>query len=118
MSDVENALYSDARLVSLYDLLNSGDLDHRFYAERIGNQPKQVLDLGCGTGTFAVRMATAGHRVTAVDPSEMMVSYGRRRRGAAAVQWIVGDAISVPRSSPFRSGDHDRPRFSVCFERR
>lgn len=25
MSDLENALYADARLVDLYDLLNSGD---------------------------------------------------------------------------------------------
>ncbi|CAG9254926.1 Class I SAM-dependent methyltransferase [Paraburkholderia unamae] len=101
MPDVENALYADARLVDLYDLLNSGDWDHRFYAERIGNQPRQVLDLGCGTGTFAVRLASAGHRVVAVDPSEMMVSYASRRPNAAAVQWIVGDARSVPHSPPF-----------------
>lgn len=101
MSDVENALYADARLVDLYDLLNSGDWDHRFYAERIGHQHRQVLDLGCGTGTLAVRLASLGHRVVGVDPSEMMVNYARRRPHAAAVQWIVGDARRVPRLPPF-----------------
>jgi ubiquinone/menaquinone biosynthesis C-methylase UbiE len=101
MSDAENALYANPRLVDLYDILNSGDWDHRFYAERIGNSPRRVLDLGCGTGTFAVRLACAGHRVVGVDPSEMMVSYARRRPDAAAVQWIVGEADSVPRSPPF-----------------
>jgi ubiquinone/menaquinone biosynthesis C-methylase UbiE len=101
MSNIENALYTDARLVDLYDLLNSGDRDHRFYAERIGKRHEYVLDLGCGTGIFAVRLASAGHRVVAVDPSEMMVSYASRRPNAAAVQWIVGNAHSVPSQITF-----------------
>ncbi|ACR30620.1 class I SAM-dependent methyltransferase [Burkholderia glumae] len=101
MSDLENALYADARLVDLYDLLNSGDWDHRFYAERIGPQHRRVLDLGCGTGAFAVRLASVGHRVVACDPSERMVGYARRRPNAEAVQWIVGEARRVPRVPPF-----------------
>jgi S-adenosylmethionine-dependent methyltransferase len=32
-------------------------------------EPRDVLDIGGGTGGFAVRVATAGHRVTVVDPS-------------------------------------------------
>jgi ubiquinone/menaquinone biosynthesis C-methylase UbiE len=35
--------------------------------------PSRLLDLGCGTGLDAVRMARAGHRVTATDWSAMMV---------------------------------------------
>jgi len=101
MSDVENALYADRRLVNLYDLLNSGDYEYSFYAEQIGGQHRQVLDLGCGTGTFALRLAAAGHSVVAVDPSPMMISYARQRTGAGGVRWVVGDVGSVPNSPPF-----------------
>lgn len=42
----------------------------------------RLLDLGCGTGLDAVRMAALGHRVTAVDWSPEMV----RRTAARAAQ--------------------------------
>lgn len=45
MSDGENALYADSRLVDLYDLLNQGDWDYAFYSEQIGKQRRKVLDL-------------------------------------------------------------------------
>jgi ubiquinone/menaquinone biosynthesis C-methylase UbiE len=101
MSEVENRLYADPRLVDLYDLLNAGDWDYAFYEKQIGSQSRRVLDLGCGTGTFALRLAAAGHRVLAVDPSPMMIKHARQRPGASRVQWIVGDVSSVPTSPPF-----------------
>lgn len=101
MSDVENALYADPRLVDLYDLLNSGDWDYAFYADQIGKQHRKVLDLGCGTGTFALRLAAVGHEVVAVDPSSMMINYARHRPGASEVEWIVGDAASAQNRAPF-----------------
>jgi ubiquinone/menaquinone biosynthesis C-methylase UbiE len=101
MSTVENALYVDSRLVDLYDLVNSGDWDYAFYAEQIGKQHRKVLDLGCGTGSFAVRLAAVGHDVVAVDPSSMMINYAQRRPGASEVEWIVGDAASVQTRGPF-----------------
>jgi ubiquinone/menaquinone biosynthesis C-methylase UbiE len=101
MSDIENALYNDSRLVDLYDLLNSGDWDYAFYAEQIGKQRRRVLDLGCGTGTFAFRLAAAGHEVVAVDPSPVMINNARRRSGSCAVEWIVGDVTSVQNRAPF-----------------
>lgn len=101
MSDVENSLYADPRLVDLYDLLNSGDWDYAFYAEQIGKRHLKVLDLGCGTGTFALRLAAAGHEVAAVDPSPMMINYARHRAGASEVEWIIGDAASAQSRAPF-----------------
>jgi ubiquinone/menaquinone biosynthesis C-methylase UbiE len=38
-----------------------------------------LLDLGCGTGLDAVRMAHLGHRVTAIDWSEQMVKRTNER---------------------------------------
>jgi SAM-dependent methyltransferase len=43
--------------------------------------PADVLDIGGGTGGFAVRVAELGHRVTVVDPSpDALASLARRAR--------------------------------------
>src|ERR1700735_3260922 len=39
----------------------------------------RLLDLGCGTGLDAVRMARVGHHVTATDWSQRMVDRTRQR---------------------------------------
>ncbi|MGI4856804.1 MAG: class I SAM-dependent methyltransferase [Janthinobacterium lividum] len=101
MSTVENAIYTDQQLVDLYDLVNSGEEDYAFYERKIGRECRRVLDLGCGTGTFALRLVAAGHKVVAVDPAPMMIDYARGRWRADTVQWIAGDASSVPNSPLF-----------------
>jgi SAM-dependent methyltransferase len=40
----------------------------------------QVLDVACGTGTAAARLARAAGRVVGVDPVERLVTVARRRR--------------------------------------
>lgn len=43
--------------------------------------PRDVLDIGGGTGGFAVRVAELGHRVTVVDPSpDALAALDRRAR--------------------------------------
>ena len=101
MSETENTLYSDSRLVGIYDSLNAGDHDFTFYEAQIGTQPKYVLDVGCGTGVFAVRLASAGHKVVAVDPSPAMLGYARKRAGADTVNWLAGDAAAAPGDTLF-----------------
>jgi SAM-dependent methyltransferase len=51
--------------------------------------PARLLDLGCGTGLDAVRMAERGHRVTALDWSPRMVARTRDR----AVEHGVADRV-------------------------
>lgn len=61
----------------------------------------RVLDLGCGTGTFACLLAGRGLEVTGVDPAEASLRVARRKREAGGVRWVCGDA----RSLPARRGD-------------
>jgi ubiquinone/menaquinone biosynthesis C-methylase UbiE len=49
------------------------------------SQPSRLLDLGCGTGLDAVRMAQKGHRVTAADWSPQMVERTRDRARSAGL---------------------------------
>lgn len=64
-------------------------------------QARSVLDLGCGLGTDAVRMAgklSAGGRVTGVDLSQVMIAEARRRSEGsnAPVAYIAGSALAIP----------------------
>ncbi|CAB3748222.1 SAM-dependent methyltransferase [Burkholderia sp. MSh2] len=95
------ALYTDPRLVAVYDLFNAGDRDFAFYAAEIGDARQRILDLGCGTGIFARRLAAAGHEVVAIDPAAAMIEYARRQPGADAVRWHACDLQGLPPDAQF-----------------
>lgn len=50
-----------------------------------------VVDLGCGTGRHALRLARAGANVTAVDFSEGMLARAGAKEGAERVRWLRHD---------------------------
>jgi SAM-dependent methyltransferase len=47
--------------------------------------PRRILELGCGTGEDAIRLAQAGHRVFAVDAAPEMIRIARLKAMAAGV---------------------------------
>jgi len=57
-----------------------------------------VLDVGCGDGTYAIRAAQLGARVTAIDRSRAMLDAARRRAEVAGVyvNWCGGRAEELP----------------------
>nr|WP_246548396.1 class I SAM-dependent methyltransferase [Ancylobacter oerskovii] len=57
-------------------------LEAAFQADR----PRDVVDLGCGTGACAVIAAELGHRVRAFDASPEMIAAARRAAEAAGVE--------------------------------
>jgi SAM-dependent methyltransferase len=87
----------DPDLVAVYDTECAGRWDHDFYltlAEESG--ARSVLDIGCGTGVFAVDVARRGHQVIGVEPAGPMLDIARSRPGGDAVHWIHGHLDDVP----------------------
>lgn len=88
-------LYSDPRLVALYDALNPAGPDTAFYVA-LAESAGHVVDLGCGTGLLACELAERGYRVTGIDPSREMLRVARGRPHGDRVTWIEGDATALP----------------------
>jgi len=59
---------------------------------------RDVLDIGCGDGTYALGAALAGARVTGVDRSAAVVEAARRRAADAGLplELHVADALTLP----------------------
>ncbi len=53
-----------------------------------------LLDLACGTGRMALRMANLGYQVTGVDITPEMIEWARQKaaKQGAAIDWVVADA--------------------------
>lgn len=88
--------YVDPRLVALYDRDNPRGPDTDFYvglAAELGAE--RIVDLGCGTGLLTRELATAGRRVTGVDPAPMMLAWARKQPGAERVEWVEGDSAAI-----------------------
>lgn len=92
-----DAEFDDARLAPLYDILDPdrSDLDtYLAVAEEFG--ARSVLDVGCGTGTFAILLAQRGIQVTGVDPAGASLDVARGKEYADQVTWVHGDATVLP----------------------
>ncbi|MFC9482520.1 class I SAM-dependent methyltransferase [Streptomyces griseus] len=90
-------MFMDPRLAALYDALDPdrGDLDpYVRIAEEFG--ARRVLDIGCGTGVFALLLADRGFQVVGVDPARASVDVARAKPGGDRVRWISGDASALP----------------------
>src|SRR5262249_17814656 len=61
-------------------------------AEEFG--ARSVLDIGCGTGTFACLLAARGLSVTGLDPAAASLEVARAKPGAELVHWRHGFATT------------------------
>lgn len=81
-----NPWTEDHEFVRLYDVENQGLWDFDFYRDlMLELDAEHVLDIGCGTGGFAVELARHQLNVTGVDPSAAMLEVAQRRVHEAGV---------------------------------
>lgn len=89
-------IFSDRRLAAVYDPLDPDRSDLDVYVALVAElRARTVLDLGCGTGTFAVLLAARGLDVTGVDPAAASLDVARRKPGADRVRWVAGEIDAV-----------------------
>lgn len=88
--------FADPRLAVLYDALDPdrSDLDaYEAIVEELG--AGSVVDLGCGTGSLAVRLAARDLSVVGVDPAAASLAVARAKPLAERVRWVHGDATAL-----------------------
>jgi ubiquinone/menaquinone biosynthesis C-methylase UbiE len=73
---------------------------------RFGNkQVHRILELGCGTGSYTVRLAKAGRRIVAVDRSEDMLRAARAKAASSLpsrqVKFLNQDITSLSLEGTF-----------------
>ncbi|MCC0006689.1 MAG: methyltransferase domain-containing protein [Hyphomicrobiaceae bacterium] len=81
-------------------------LEEELIAKLIGPlQGKRILDVGCGDGVLAVRLAEAGAFATGLDADPRMLTAARKRAEATgtAITFVDGDIHSLP----FADGSFD-----------
>ncbi len=87
--------FEEFRDPQTYDLVDEGYYDDypltEKWARSLGGP---LLDLACGTGRMALRMAQLGYQVTGVDITPEMIKWARQKatKQDLSIEWVVADA--------------------------
>ncbi len=92
-----DAIFADAKLAEIYDLLDNPDRPDLTTYLAIADEfhAHSVIDLGCGTGTLACRFALLGKEVVGIDPAVASLNIAKRKAYADQVCWITGTAAQL-----------------------
>ncbi len=92
-----DALFAEPKLAEIYDLLDSLDRPDLAPYLAIADEfhVHSVIDLGCGTGNLACRLAALGKEVVGIDPAAASLDVARRKAYADRVRWITGTAAQL-----------------------
>ncbi|MFD1672749.1 class I SAM-dependent DNA methyltransferase [Agrilactobacillus yilanensis] len=90
----------------VYDQLMDSDLYDQwltYVEQRVPKKTGRLLELACGSGTLAVKLAQAGFEVTGFDLSEEMLTLADEKARAAEIELplIQGDALDLKLDTKF-----------------
>jgi SAM-dependent methyltransferase len=94
MDDYKMRVRSDFDRIARLDAPEAGDYDD-FLLAQVPRDCRRAVELGCGTGAFARRLAERAVRVTAIDFSPEMIAVARARSQAHSnLQYLVADVAA------------------------
>ena len=94
--EIPRVIVGAAVLATLATFANTAVLPGTMWGGDLHVVPRDVagldiVDVGCGTGRHAVRLAGRGANVVGVDFSDGMLARAREKEGASQVRWVVHD---------------------------
>jgi SAM-dependent methyltransferase len=82
-------------LAEMYDRNETQTNDVEFMLSALGDEPKRILEVACGSGRILVPLARAGHNVTGIDSDEFMLArIAAKAAGLTNIKWRNIDAVS------------------------
>lgn len=63
----------------------------------------RAVDLGCGSGTDAIYLASKGFEVTAIDIAPTALNQGKLKaeKAGVKVRWLLADVLAIPNLQPY-----------------
>jgi len=96
MSEINKAGYN--KWAETYDTDENSTVyvDEIYFPPHFQHLPQgNVLEVGCGTGRHTIKLASAGHKVTAIDLSESMLQIATKRLiNYNCVEFLCGDFLN------------------------
>jgi 2-polyprenyl-3-methyl-5-hydroxy-6-metoxy-1,4-benzoquinol methylase len=83
------------RDAQIYDVQDEGyEEDYPLTEQWARSLGGPLLDLACGTGRMAIRLAELGYQVTGVDITPEMIARARQKaaKQSVSIEWVVADA--------------------------
>ncbi|MCB0913600.1 MAG: class I SAM-dependent methyltransferase, partial [Propionibacteriaceae bacterium] len=69
--------------------------------EALAGRPSRVLDLGCGPGLYAHRLAALGHQVHGIDFGPASVAHARSHDDTGRCDFTLGDLRTTEFGGPY-----------------
>ncbi|GAA2717246.1 class I SAM-dependent methyltransferase [Actinoplanes palleronii] len=92
-----DACFDHPRLAGIYDAFDGGRTDLDAYLAIVGTlDPARIVDIGCGTGTPALRLARTGRTVIGADPAAASLEVARAKPDSSSVTWLHAGAAELP----------------------
>lgn len=90
-------IFENPRLAAIYDPFNPIRVDLDAYESMVNEfSARSVLDIGCGTGIFACRLAARGIEVIGLEPAKASLKVAQTKTWSERVTWIHGTALDLP----------------------